>query len=164
MPRDITRAQYSGVANIFTHGNGTYYFDRIPQNNVTVHQISEADFKNGNGFKVEVQYNVQTYTVPSKTFKFYQSMNRFDSKFTFIYNNPNASFSGDNAPLMATTDLPQEVYPNMAYFNNNSLTNQNPTIEELIGHEVGFHNMMGRIIPMIQERIWRFTLLHQKPL
>jgi hypothetical protein len=82
----------------------------------------------------------------SSEFNSFRNLNRFDEAYSFLsYSNVLGTFSGENVPFKSNTDMPFDIYPNRAFFKNNYLTKGiNASIEELISHELGKHNMEGQ--------------------
>jgi RHS repeat-associated protein len=141
--------QLSALSNttfqsIFSAGNTTLYVSSMPQNGSQLTFISKKEYEKGAGFKLDVTYNVtlQTTTTPN-------TVDLTDNVNSLVQNGTSANFTNPNTFARATTNNTNSVSinPNYAGFNpppgwDPSLV---PNYEELIAHEVGFHNMQRQL-------------------
>jgi RHS repeat-associated protein len=152
-PNDVTKARSSTIHSIFSRGDETIYLDQLPNsegsNSVYSKEITQKEYESGIGYKVKVGYNVNSVVVKNKDLKNLLEKNKFDSKYSFLSNDVNTtSFSDDESELPvfnSSTFTPLVVRPNNKFFKESSLEKANPTIEELIAHETGYHNMMSSV-------------------
>ncbi len=125
-------------ANSFT--NTTLYVRTLPQNGTPIDFISRKEYNRGVGFLLNIVFDVQlSYiaTISNKT---------FGSEFSTMEMAPSrVTFTGPDAFAKSSNDQSNWVVVNPAFqgFVANGAVPMSENYEELIAHEVGFHNMMG---------------------
>jgi RHS repeat-associated protein len=138
---ELTALSAANFANIFTAGNTTVYTRTLPQNNQPIDYITQADFNNGTGFAIQVNYNVTLNYINTMA----QSQHFLAERSVVFMAPATMNFSGVMAfATSGTASNDVAVNPLFDVFAVNSGLYMNETYEELLAHEVGFHNMMGR--------------------
>ncbi len=145
----ITQVKSEALHSIFSKGDETFYLDNLPlsdgKNSVFSSEISKRQFEQGGGFKANIVYNVQVVTLKHKAFMDFLSINRFNPKYSFLTEEEitASTLHSENGVFTASTSTPNNIRPNKDFWAQNTLNNTNPSIEELIAHDAGFHNMAG---------------------
>lgn len=129
------------VKNIFSSGNTTLYVKNLPENGGRVKFISKHRYEKGVGFKLDVVYDVNLKYVT-------QASLDFSGKTTTVSSPLKAKFTSASAPAKSDVEEGTAVIfnPEFSYSKTGQTPGQNGVLtpEEVIVHEVGFHNMEHR--------------------
>jgi RHS repeat-associated protein len=122
--------------------NTTLYSRNIPQNGLPVDFITAKDYKNGIGYALNVSFDVKLNYISASvgtpsgpehsTLTMAPSGSGFKSNMSFAQGSTN-------------NDNTIKINPSFDAFSVNSGISILENYEELIAHEAGFHNMMGKL-------------------
>ena len=147
LPQAITTFRSNDLRALFDKGDGTYYFNQIPANGITVRQITREMFEQGQGFEGRVDFEVNAEWMERRDYTFFRDRNFNNVRFSFLQESTNSiNFSSPQSAFAATTEQAQFIFPQMSFFDNYDLSG-GTSIIELISHDMGWHNMMGLLDP-----------------
>lgn len=140
IPTQVAALGNTTFASIFSAGNTSLYVSAMPQNGQPLQIIDRKTYNKGTGFKLDITYNVtvQNTTTPAK-------IDVTNPANSLVQTGTAAQFSNPLAFARANTNGTNNVYinPNYTGFSPPSDWDATaiPSYEELVAHEVGFHNM-----------------------
>ena len=146
LTKDYQNIDTNALNAVFAKGNTTLYVESLPENGKRVNYISENAWEAGKGYALDVRYDVNAKVVtPDKaTFKGDNgrvSIARMEIPVFEGKNGPDTNTGAQSVTNDETSVVDISLNPGFD-FRINSLTP-----EEVIAHEVGFHNMRGRLHP-----------------
>ena len=121
---------------LFKKGNTTVYVKKLPENGQPVEYESAKDFKNGKGFQLIVEYQVNVTIVDDR--KMDKSIDGDNGRISTV---GTCNVADNSIGAVSTTEpfTRQSINVNVNFDFNGSLT---PA--EILTHEAGFHNMESR--------------------
>jgi len=129
----------TSFSQIFTKGNTTLYTRSLPENGQPIDFISQADYNQGVGYAIDVKYDLKIdYIKAAANSKHYLPDHSIAFMGTKTHYSGNSTFAASGT---ASNDI--AVNPSFDAFSINAGLPINENYEELIAHEVGYHNMMG---------------------
>lgn len=134
LPKEYSKIDPEKVKRNFERGNTTLYVKQLPTNGQPVEFISKRAWKKGEGYELNVTYDVSTKVVDPK------NMSGYNERQTGL---PSVITTGSpmNPSVGASADFDR---------NNNTGVRLNPAFnkglsaEDVVTHEVGIHNMAGQ--------------------
>ncbi|HET9056051.1 MAG TPA: RHS repeat-associated core domain-containing protein [Chitinophagaceae bacterium] len=140
IPRQVSALGNTELSSIFSSGNTTLYVSAIPQNGGSFQLIDQSVFDAGTGFKIEVSYNVNVQNTSEPG-----SVDVNNAANSLVQLGSAGDFSNPLTFARADVNGSNNVYinPNFIGFGSSEDLDPDgiPSYEELISHEVGFHNM-----------------------
>lgn len=140
IPTQVAALGNTTFASIFNAGNTSLYVSAMPQNGQPLQIIDRNTYNNGTGFKLDITYNVtvQNTTTPN-TIDLHNNAN------VLVQTGAAADFTNPLTFARATVNNSNTVAINPNYTGFNPPDDWDatsvPSYEELVAHEVGFHNM-----------------------
>lgn len=144
IPTQVAALGNTTFSSIFSSGNTTLYVSSMPQNGQTVQFIDKKTFDKGTGFKLDITYNVTVQNIKNPS-----SIDFTRPENSLVETGINTKFSSPQTFARANTNGVNNVYINPNYTGFNPPTEWDasavPSYEELVAHEVGFHNMARQL-------------------
>ncbi|WP_223233295.1 hypothetical protein [Chitinophaga sp. CF418] len=138
----MQRLSNSDFGRVFSNGNVTLYSKDIPEASKCFQFITEADFKKGIGYELQVKYNFSLGYVPeaSAEHAYGVSYSTVRTGYVNMFSGPNAfagsDYENDNTNVW--------INPGFFLFAPGNTQYMAESYEELLAHEVGFHNSLGK--------------------
>lgn len=138
----------STFSSIFSSGNTSLYVSAMPQNGQPLKFIDRNTYNKGTGYKLDVTYNVtlQNTTDPSTVDVTNAANSLVQTGTATKFSNP-LTFA--RADANTTGGRTNNVYINPNYIGFSPPVEWDasavPSFEELVAHEVGFHNMARQL-------------------
>lgn len=123
--------------SMFQQGNTTLYTSSLPTNGQSVNYISEQDYDAGKGYAISVRYDVNAQVVTPAA----ATLSGDNGRVSVAMMQKSAFTDPDVGALSSTTDetQPLDILLNPAF----DFAVKPFTPQDVIAHELGFHNMMG---------------------
>ncbi|MEB3800746.1 hypothetical protein INQ45_06580 [Flavobacterium columnare] len=139
--------------SLFKRGDRTLFFQNLPQNGVESQFVERSNWRNGSAYKIDVNYDININFVTS------DEANRLIVEDPILYSKVSMGlerfFPNNNNPAKAeSTGNRNQIMFSPLYVGNSPTgpmgtvgEQQYPTANELLGHELGTHNMAGHQHP-----------------
>ena len=140
IPTQVSALSNTTFTSIFSSGNTSLYVSAMPQNGQPLQFIDKNTFNKGSGFKLDITYNVtvQNTTTPN-------NIDLSDNANVLVQTGTATNFPNPLTFARAPINNSNTVFinPNYTGFNPPEEWDASliPSYEELVAHEVGFHNM-----------------------
>lgn len=143
---DYRNISSPALNQMFQQGNTTLYVESLPTNGTSATFISETDWQAGKGYALDVKYDVNAKVVSREqaTVGDTYGTNGDNGRVSIAYM-PKSTFTGKDANFIgAHSTNADEAYGIDIELNSGfNFSVRAFTPEEVIAHEVGYHNMMG---------------------
>jgi RHS repeat-associated protein len=147
--KQFSQKQYS---DLFSKGNtNDIYMKYLPKNGEAPIFITEKEYKTGVGFRVNVTYSVGLDFIDQQTATSHFQMGADVSSqaFSIVSLSPNNNIFSANGAARADIDNSNRVALNSKFFGLNGANTHlvggiYASATELVLHETGFHNMIGK--------------------
>jgi RHS repeat-associated protein len=138
LPAEVSALSDSRYSSRFR--NTTLYTREIPQNGQPIDFITQAQYESGIGIALDIQFNVHLGYIATATLATIDAAHS-----TITMGTSTSSFTNNMtfAHASVNTSNTSEINPAFDAFSINGGVSINEDYEELIAHEIGFHNMMG---------------------